>query len=123
MGETIKEEDQAVIILNGLPDQFKEMRTVIMYSRDTLTLEDVMKTENCISAKQYGLLKTLIHATAAIGNVNKGFNLLCRIGKRGHVPNITKHNIVLINGLFCQGIWDERRRLLFLSIIWYYTIM
>ncbi|KAF4397744.1 hypothetical protein G4B88_025236 [Cannabis sativa] len=44
MGETIKEEDQAVIILNGLPDQFKEMRTVIMYSRDTLTLEDVMST-------------------------------------------------------------------------------
>ena len=25
MGETIKEEDQAVIILNALPDQFKEM--------------------------------------------------------------------------------------------------
>ncbi|KAF4358706.1 hypothetical protein F8388_019893 [Cannabis sativa] len=44
MGETIKEEDQAVILLNGLPDQLKEMRTVIMYNRDTLTLEDVMST-------------------------------------------------------------------------------
>ena len=44
MGETIKEEDQAVIILNALPEQFKEMKTVIMYSRDNLTLEDVMGT-------------------------------------------------------------------------------
>uniref|UniRef100_A0A803Q997 Reverse transcriptase Ty1/copia-type domain-containing protein n=1 Tax=Cannabis sativa TaxID=3483 RepID=A0A803Q997_CANSA len=44
MGGTIKEEDQAVIMLNALPDQFKEMRTVIMYSRDTLTLDDVMST-------------------------------------------------------------------------------
>ena len=44
MGETIQEEDQAVILLNGLPDQFKEMRAVIMYSRDTLTLDDVMST-------------------------------------------------------------------------------
>lgn len=44
MGEIIKEEDQAVIILNALPEQFKELKTVIMYSRDTLTLEDVMST-------------------------------------------------------------------------------
>ncbi|KAF4357321.1 hypothetical protein F8388_002829 [Cannabis sativa] len=51
MGETIKEEDQAVIILNGLLDQFKEMRTVIMYSRDTLTLEDVMSTLRSRDAK------------------------------------------------------------------------
>ncbi|KAF4376406.1 hypothetical protein G4B88_000094 [Cannabis sativa] len=44
MGETIKEEDQVVIILNALPDQFKEMTTVIMYNRGTLTFEDVMST-------------------------------------------------------------------------------
>ena len=44
MGEIIKEEDQVVIILNALPEQFKELKTVIMYSRDTLTLEDVMST-------------------------------------------------------------------------------
>ncbi|KAF4374815.1 hypothetical protein F8388_010691 [Cannabis sativa] len=44
MGETIKEEDQVVIVLNGLPNKFKEIRNVIMYSRDTLTLEDVMST-------------------------------------------------------------------------------
>ena len=30
MGEVIKEEDQDVIVLNGLPEQFKEMKTVIM---------------------------------------------------------------------------------------------
>ena len=42
MGEEIKEEDQVVILLNSLPDQFKELRTVIMYSRESLTLEDVM---------------------------------------------------------------------------------
>ncbi|KAF4351963.1 hypothetical protein G4B88_020591 [Cannabis sativa] len=44
MGETIKEEEQVVILLNTLPDQFKEMRIVIMYSKDTLTLENVMST-------------------------------------------------------------------------------
>lgn len=42
MGETIKKEDQAIIVLNALPEQFKEMKTVIMYSRDTMTLEDIV---------------------------------------------------------------------------------
>ena len=41
MGEEIKEEDQVVNLLNSLPDLFKELRTVIMYSRESLTLKDV----------------------------------------------------------------------------------
>ncbi|XP_062075653.1 uncharacterized protein LOC133779752 [Humulus lupulus] len=44
MGEDIKKADQAVILMNNLPDQFKEMMIVIMYSRDTLTLEVVMSS-------------------------------------------------------------------------------
>jgi len=41
-GETISEEYKAVILLNVIPDIYKEVKNVIKYGRDTLTLEIVI---------------------------------------------------------------------------------
>lgn len=42
IGEKVDEEDQAIILLYSLPDQFRELKTVIQYGKETLSLEDVL---------------------------------------------------------------------------------
>ena len=41
--EKISEENQAIILLNSLPESFKDIKVAIKYGRDSLTLEDVIR--------------------------------------------------------------------------------
>ncbi|TXG73626.1 hypothetical protein EZV62_002205 [Acer yangbiense] len=45
--EKSSDENEAIILLNSLPDSFKNVKTAIKYGRSSLTLEE------CISALQY----------------------------------------------------------------------
>ena len=40
--EKISEENQAIILLNSLPESYKELKAAIKYGRDSLTLDDVL---------------------------------------------------------------------------------
>ena len=40
--EKISDENQAIIILNSLPDMYKDLKSAIKYGRDSLSLEDVL---------------------------------------------------------------------------------
>ena len=40
--EKISHENQAIIILNSLPDTFKDLKTAIKYGRESLSLDDVL---------------------------------------------------------------------------------
>ena len=40
--ENISDENQAIIILNSLPDSFKDMKAAIRYGRESLSLDDVL---------------------------------------------------------------------------------
>jgi len=40
--EKISKENQAIILLNSLPDEYKDMKTAIKYGRNSLTLDDVL---------------------------------------------------------------------------------
>ena len=40
--EKISDENQAIIILNSLPDSFKDMKVAIRYGRESLSLDDVL---------------------------------------------------------------------------------
>ena len=40
--EKISEENQAIILLNSLPESFKDIKVAIKYGRDSLTLEDIL---------------------------------------------------------------------------------
>ena len=39
--ERISDENQAIILLNSLPDSYKDMKTAIKYGRESLSLEDI----------------------------------------------------------------------------------
>ena len=41
-GEAMSDENQAIIILNSLPDAYKEVKTAIKYGRTEITLEEVV---------------------------------------------------------------------------------
>lgn len=43
-GETVNEKDQAVILLNSLPESFKEVKSAIKYGRDELTLDKILNS-------------------------------------------------------------------------------
>ncbi|TXG52803.1 hypothetical protein EZV62_021972 [Acer yangbiense] len=40
--EALSDENQAIIVLNSLPDSYKDLKAAIKYGRDSLTLEDVL---------------------------------------------------------------------------------
>jgi len=40
--EKISNENQAIILLNSLPDSYKNMKTTIKYGKESLSLEDVL---------------------------------------------------------------------------------
>ena len=42
IGEKISYENQAIIILNSLPDTFKDLKATIKYGRESLSLDDVL---------------------------------------------------------------------------------
>lgn len=41
-GETITDDDQAVILLNSLPESFKEVKSAIKYGRDKMSLDSIL---------------------------------------------------------------------------------
>ena len=40
--EKISDENQAIILLNSLPDSYKDMKTAIKYGRESFSLEEVL---------------------------------------------------------------------------------
>ena len=42
--EKISNENQAIILLNSLPESYREVKTTIKYGRTSLTLKDVLST-------------------------------------------------------------------------------
>ena len=40
--EKISDENQAIIILNSLPDTYKDLKAAIKYGRESLSLDDVL---------------------------------------------------------------------------------
>lgn len=42
IGEEIKDQDQAVILLNSLPDSYKDVKAAIKYGRDAMTVDKII---------------------------------------------------------------------------------
>ena len=40
--ETLSDENQAIMLLNSLPDSSKEVKTIIKYERTSITLDEVV---------------------------------------------------------------------------------
>lgn len=41
-GEEVKDQDQVVILLNSLPDSYKEVKAAIKYGRDVMTVDKIL---------------------------------------------------------------------------------
>ena len=74
IGEKIKYENQAVILLNSLPSNYNQLCDTIKYGRDTLSLDYVEPT---IRSKELEL-----RAEKKVNNSNEALNVRGRMDKR-----------------------------------------